>query len=504
MMEPQLRTLGLVRLSKTADPASTSIERQHEIIERKSAELGHSIIGWAEDRATSAFKIPPMERRQLRVWLTDRLDEYDAILFWRWDRVVRRVSDFVALVEWCKAHRKALISATEGIDVTQHAGYLMGIMAAWSAEGSSLDTSARVTGTKDYLRRNGRWPGGQPSYGYRKLKNTDGPGWRLEADPESSVVIRDIVRRVLAGAAVNAIVADLNRRRVPSPRDYLKIRAGGSPEQRHPWIARSVRVILRSPALLGQVIHDGQVVRGDDGMPLTWAEPLIRQGDWYALQARLNAASKTKARTQTLSYVLGVGFCGVCQSPLYKWSKPNSRGVTYSYYKCQRAYNRASQVEPCPAKPIKCERLDDVIDESIIDAYGWIEVGERKLTQSNDRDRKLAEVGAAIAQMTHDRYVRRVTVDDFAAKLARLEAEHERLSGLENEAAQVEWVPSGFTVAEHWQRTETDADRTARRLFLMSHGVKVFAHRDPDDDLLLVTIEDDGLLEMMAGLQELI
>jgi len=508
----ETRALGLVRLSKTADSASTSIQRQHEIIEAKAAELDAAIIGWAEDRATSAFKVPPMQRKQLRVWLNERVSEFDVILYWRQDRIVRRPADFMELIRWCLEHGKKLVSATEALgDVTEHANVLAGFLTAWQSEGESLNASERVKNTKDHLRRNGRWPGGKPSYGYIAIRG-DAGGWRLaidDAESDSSAnVLRDIVRRVLAGETVNAIVGDLNRRRIPSPRDYMRILKGSPPETLTPWIARSVREILRSPAILGQVMHNGIVMR-KDGRPLTWAEPLITHGDWQALQVALDAAARTKRRTQTASFALGVAFCGLCApvpvgpfssdttnlTPLYRWSKPGPTGIMYSYYKCAKTYNRASKYATCQAKPIKCETLDAEINRIVLDRYGPIEITEKKMSGNGEREREIAEVGSAIADLTRDYYVDHIAVDNFNAQIEALQARHAELTATPPTPVTVEERGTGVYVWERWVRM----DATERRLFLIKHGVVVLAHRG-DDGELVTTSHGGEFYEMRNAL----
>jgi site-specific DNA recombinase len=482
--------------------------RQHEIIEAKARELGAEIAGWAEDKATSAFKIPPMQRKQLRVWLDERASEFDIILYWRQDRLARKMMDFFAVVRWCLEHGKKMFSATENLgDVTDHADMLIGMLTAWKDEGSSRDTSERVTQTKDYLRRNLRWPGGKPSYGYKAVEVN--PGWRLVVDDggdnSSAVVLRSIVRRVLEGEAVNAITADLNSRRVPSPRDYLRTLKGQTIEKPSPWIARSLRVILRSRAILGEVIHDGQVQRGTDGKPLTWAEPLISHEEWDRLQSALDNAAKTKSRTATPSFALGVAFCEKCNSPLYKWSKPNSKGIVYSYYKCARSYNKASAVDPCDSKPIKCETLDETINEIVISEYGSTEIPSPKSARpASEHERQVKELGRAIAELTQDRYVRGIEVDDFDAKIAALQDEYRKLSDGDEDTSEPQQnvrPPTcatcrraltdqckaaghvALTVAQTW----AERDETGRRLLLVRYGFKVFAARDADGFLTVVS-----------------
>src|SRR6516164_8485498 len=222
MNMPKTRALGIIRLSKTADPASTSIDRQREIIEHYAEQQSMELVGFAEDKATSAFSIPPERRKQIKEWL-DRPDEYDCLVYWRQDRLVRRARDFMGIVFWCQQHDKKLYSATEGLgDVTQHAGLLIGFITAWQAEGESLNTSARVRSSQERLAREGRWPGGRLPYGFRAIcvchelarcpnGKDDADGLKLIPDEKgTAITVREAARRVIAGESVNAVTVDFN------------------------------------------------------------------------------------------------------------------------------------------------------------------------------------------------------------------------------------------------------------------------------------------------------
>jgi len=261
------RALGVVRLSefdKRVEEQTTSPQRQREAIEAKARQRGSEIVGWAEDLDVSASKVHPMKRPALRTWF-DRSDEYDEVIFWRLDRFVRRTfPDRADMVSWSAAHDISLVSATEDLDLSGPLPRLMATMFATVAEMESLNTSQRVSQTHEYLRRNRRWGGGRPPYGYRVVGNPDGSGKVLAVDDDTAGVVREAVCRVIAGESVGSVVADFNRRGIASPHGKKRWDNG-----------TSLRRILRDRALLGQVVHNGHPVLGDDGMPVIRAEPLI-------------------------------------------------------------------------------------------------------------------------------------------------------------------------------------------------------------------------------------
>jgi site-specific DNA recombinase len=74
-----------------------------------------TVVGVFEDLDMSAIKLSPWERPDLREWLTDRSDEWNALIFAKTDRVFRPANDCVKLAEWCKENRKILVLVDDGI-----------------------------------------------------------------------------------------------------------------------------------------------------------------------------------------------------------------------------------------------------------------------------------------------------------------------------------------------------------------------------------------------------
>ncbi|WP_234801081.1 recombinase family protein [Mycobacteroides abscessus] len=68
----------------------------------------------------SAGKTTPFDRPQLGDWLTNRHHEFDVLVVFRMDRIVRRLLDLADLIRWCQTHSVALVSATEGIPGSHH------------------------------------------------------------------------------------------------------------------------------------------------------------------------------------------------------------------------------------------------------------------------------------------------------------------------------------------------------------------------------------------------
>lgn len=123
----------------------------------------------AVDLDVSASKISPFDRPALGSWLA-RPDEFDALVWWRFDRAVRSMSDMHDIAKWAKQHRKMLVFA-EGIGGGQPVfdfrnpmdpmSELMMIMLAFAAQAESQSISDRVTGAMAAMRKMPlRWRGG--------------------------------------------------------------------------------------------------------------------------------------------------------------------------------------------------------------------------------------------------------------------------------------------------------------------------------------------------------
>ena len=429
------RAVGIVRLSKSADPASTSLVRQREIIEHYVESQGMILVDIAEDPATSAFKIPPERRKSIKAWL-DRSDEYDCLVYWRQDRLVRRARDFMGIVFWCQQHDKKLYSATEGLgDVTQHAGLLIGFITAWQAEGESLNTSARVRSSQERLAREGRWPGGRLPYGFRAIcvchelarcpnGKDDADGWKLIPDEKgAAITVREAARRVIAGESVNAVTVDFNRRRVLSQDGKL-------------WQPMTLRRILHKPVLM----------RG-----------ILSANEWSQLQTALNERRRNKY-VKTLgrdAITLDLMFCGRCGAKIYR-----THEGPRTYGRCRNELARAAAPVVCRLPHVPYEMLKEAVIRDIREHKD--DLIETRFTDATRRLR-IEAIETELIELATELAARRIDRDELTARQVKLLDERDTL---ENAGYFDEWQKTGETVGDRWDRL-SDAER---RLWLLRIG----------------------------------
>jgi site-specific DNA recombinase len=465
-----MRVLGVVRLSRETDE-STSPERQREAVSKWADLHGHTVIGWATDLDVSG-DLDPWKRPKLGPWLTDRADEFDVIAAWKVDRISRRLLHFVSLVEWANGRGKAVASATEPINTSDRFGRMIAQILAMFAEFERDAIRERIIGGRESLREEGRWGGGHPPYGYRPVK-VDG-GWKLEPDPETVPVVREMVSRVIGGASVLSVCRSLNDRAV-----YTR--------QGAEWSAHSAFRVLRSPAMLGHAVHRREVVRDSDGLPLVVAEPIVSYEDWRQLQKVMDDRARgEKVRTHGAALLLGVGFCE-CGRRLYRQSGV-TKGKVYAYYACS-SRSRGKRTEDaatpedkgkCKNKLIRAGHVDEVAEDAFLAIAGPVEFMEKRFVPGENHSAEVAQIEQALADLEEQMVSGVFTGDrgkaDFARMYSRLNQKREALEAAPNVPDRWDDVPTGQTYRDVWQSLETVE---ARRAFLLASGFRVTVHAEP-------------------------
>jgi site-specific DNA recombinase len=495
------RALGVVRLSEVTD-ATTSPERQREVIEAFAKVRGSEIIGWADDQDVSASKVHPFKRPELSSWL-NRKGEFDELLFWRLDRLVRGSFDWADMVRWADANGKILASATEPLDLGNKFGRMVANMIVGIAEMESDNTKERVLGAHAYLRQAGRFAGGKPPYGSKTVPALGGKGFTLIEDPETLPVLREAIDRVLAGEAVNAIIADFNRRGIASPQDSQRDKSAGQP-----WRAESLRRVLRNPAMLGHAVHKGKSVTGDDGMPVLRGLPLVTQSEYdriqHALEKLARPGTGPYTRSQTPSLLLSVAYCLSCigadgDAPLHRGTRGTwNRGPRIPHYICARANRPAQYGDRCKARSILTEMLEPIASEAFLQLCGEAEQMDRIWDAGEDHSEELATVRAALANVRdeYDRggYAYQGGQADYDTRTGRLSARLAALSDLPSRAAAYHLRPTGKTMREAWEA----ASLAERRKLMVLAGFRVGAEKLDDGRLHLRLVIDPDLVRRAA------
>ncbi|OBC01720.1 recombinase family protein [Gordonia sp. 852002-50395_SCH5434458] len=488
-----LRALIVIRLSRVTD-ATTSPERQLEACRELCEQRGYDVVGIAEDLDVSAGATTPFTRPELGPWLRDRHGEFDVLVFYRVDRIARRLFDLSELIQWSQRQDVTLVSATEShFDLSNDFGDIIALLIAKVAEMELAAISSRNASASHHNIRSGKWRGGIAPWGYVPEK-VDGT-WKLVQDPVQVEVIHEVVERVLTGEPLRPIAADLTSRGVLTPKDRMN-EIKGREVKKFAWASGRMRESLLSRTLLGQIVTrdpvldaKGQpqrdskghrilgpefVVLGDDGTPVVRAEPILTREIFNQVGAALAARSVERTATTQSGLLLRVLFCGECGRPAYRLKGGPGRKPRYRCAYAQDKKGAAGIQGPCDNRSVPLEWADAEVEASILDRLGAMERMTRVWFSGNDSRGELAEVDELLADLVDQLGTgafKRGTPqrERLDARIAALTARQEALRAKPIEAPEWRYEGTGETVRAWWERSDL-ATRTA---WLRETGVRV-------------------------------
>ncbi|MFJ9583235.1 recombinase family protein [Streptomyces acidicola] len=495
-----LRGVRCVRLSVLTDE-TTSPERQREADDIAAAALGIDFgegdqLREAVDLDVSASAFGPFDRPQLGGWLA-RPDDFDALVWWRFDRAIRSMAHMHELAKWAKQHRKMLVFA-EGIgggrlvfdfrNPMDPMSELMMLMLAFAAQVESQSIKDRVTGAMAAIRKMPlRWRGSRPPYGYIPAPMPEehgGVGWTLVPDPDAVKVIERIVRELLEGRTVSAIAVGLNLDSIPSPRDHWAEKKGrktggrtggvkGNTKDAFLWNPAVITRMLRNPSLIGWKMHNGKPVRDAQGNPVMQTEqPIMTREEFDRIGAVLDARSiDNKERSDTDALLLRVIHCDSCGGRMYL-NKQDNRKNQAPTYKC----NSHARGDKCDAPAnIRGDWTDDYVEAEFLRLVGSVQTTHVVEIPGYDPE---PELRATLAEFNEHQEQKGRQKSRHAAA-----AWQERADALDNRIAELETrekrepqrvvTNTGRTFADEWAA----ADTASRRAMLVEAGVRLDVRR---------------------------
>jgi site-specific DNA recombinase len=444
-----MRLLGSVRLSDLTDE-TTSPERQLSKIETYAKLYDHELVAVAQDLDVSGA-VPPGKRPKLGPWLK-RLDEWDAIVVARFDRLSRSVRDFADFCVWLEENGKVLVCLDPSIDMSTASGRAFAGMLAVFAQFERETIAQRVKDAYDSARVNGRYAGGQQAFGYRPVKLAK--GWGFEPDPEYAPIVDEMADRLLAHQSLNVIARWLNDSGVPTSRNLVRIR-GGKPVRPSRWQATTITKILASPAVLGATVNQyGEPLRDDSGAVVYRSDPLISREKYDKVRAILSAR-KGGPRVNS-SPLLQIVFCGDCAAggqpnPLYV-TRTRTGDKEYVYYHCRLAHRDSTA---CPAKRIKADELEMMLEMALLAQCGDTELTEIREIPGQDHSEEMSRAAETIGHLSTLIALGAAKGQDVTADEARLEEAKRQLgqiASLPVIPARTEAVPSGELFRQRWAR----------------------------------------------------
>lgn len=471
------RALVVVRLSRVTEE-STSPLRQREACLELCGQRGYEVVGTAEDLDISAGKTSPFDRPQLGDWLANRRGEFDVLVTFRMDRIVRRLLDLADLIRWCQGNSVSLVSATETfLDLDSAFGDIIALLVAKTAEMELASISERNKSAAQHNMRQGKYRGGPPPWGYTTEK-IDGE-WRFIQDDEQVTVINEVVRHVLDGKPLRQVAADLTDRAVLTPRDRVN-QLKGRPIQGYQWHSAKLREMLASKSLLGHVVTSNGSIRNDDGSPVIRAVPILERDVFERVQVELAGRENRKEPTKrSTSLLLRVIFCGVCSKPAYKLKGGKGR---QDRYRCASAQYKTT----CGNRTVTIDDAEEILTDAVLSVLGGKYRRDKVWDAGSDHAAELAELEDTLGDLTDQLGVgsfrrgtrQRERLDARIAELARRQAE---LTAQASKPAGWTWVPTDELFGDWWE------SQTVEQLNLWLRGMDIrmsWNHQGIRTDLL--------------------
>lgn len=322
-----------VRISRDKIGAGLGVDRQRAECEQLAERLGWTVVQVYSDNDLSAYsgKPRPGYRAMLAAIQAGRVD---AVLAWHTDRLHRSPVELEEYISVCEPRSVPTHCVKAGIlDLTTASGRMTARITGAVARGESEHMSERILAQKARAAAAGQWTGGGRPFGYSRNG--------MELVPAEADVVRDGVRRILAGESVYSITKQW-RAEVPTAK-------GGE------WRGANVTRMLTRPRNAGLAVHQGKVI-GKGAWP-----PIITEDEYQAVCAILNDPKRTTySGVRSLKW-LGSGLyrCGRCGGDM-RPGTAISRGVSRHIYRCRLAAHMKINAKPIDDLVLKvtCSLLD--------------------------------------------------------------------------------------------------------------------------------------------------
>ncbi|QYJ04239.1 recombinase family protein [Nocardioides panacisoli] len=451
-----------VRISSDTDGTGLGVARQRTDCEALAARLGWHVQHVYEDNdvsATSGRERPAYARMVRDI----ERGQIEAVIVWDVDRLTRTPRELEDVIDWAERQGLRLASVGGDIDLATEQGRMLARMKGTVARYEVEQSSRRLRAKHAELASAGRHVGPRP-FGW-DFVDTDGQK-NLRVNQAEAAVIRECVRRLLAGEGLWKIRNDLNDRGITTA-------TGG------PWQTQTLRRMLLRWRNCGVRSHRGREVG-----PGQWAQIIDRETHERVIATLTDPARRANNRGTAIRYLLtGIALCGECDRPVvgtneftYKVKGYKRKNATEAPTKL-RVYPHSYK---CPhAGCMKVQRrmsdVDEVVESVVIDLLernGVKMLGGDPAAAEEARTRikeLRAKLDLAADQFSNDLIDGEQLTRITARVRPELEAERARLHRSEPDDDLSEFT--GDTARQAWKRA--DVERKRRVLRALSDRLKM-------------------------------
>lgn len=291
-----MRVATYCRISDDRQGQALGVQRQREDCDTLVKTRGWQLAGRYVDNDISAYS------GKMRPGYSQLLDAVrgglvDGIVAWHPDRLhrsPRELEDFLSIVE---RHGVNVETVRAGKwDLSTPSGRMTARILGSVARGESEHKSDRVRRALEQKAEMGS-AHGRIAYGWTRSVLPDGRKVETVNEPQAALV-RELAERIVRGDSMRSLVADLNRRGVPSPTGKV-------------WGKTMLRHLVTREKNVGLRVHRGEVV-GVGAWPAILDRTL-----WEQVRAVLTDPSRrTSTSTAAVHLLSGLARCGNCRGPM--------------------------------------------------------------------------------------------------------------------------------------------------------------------------------------------
>jgi len=410
---------GYARLSIAKD-TSASIESQTAMLQRYAEAHGEELTLYIDDGFSGSKDIerPAYERMLAAI----RSGLHDTVVVKSVDRLSRRLRGFLELADEAR-----VITIEGGLDTGTPTGRMMLSLLSTFAQFEADAMSQRQLVSQKFRREQGRAMGLAP-YGYRHEEREDGT-WRVIDDHEAHV-IRDLADALLSGASFRSLADQLNEQGERTRRGNL-------------WSAATVGKVMSNPQIAGMRVHDNDVLRGDNGLPIIDDHlAIVSMTEWSRMEEARAKRRVVQTRTTDPLLLQGIAVCASCGRYMTRQTH-TLKGHEYRNYACT-----ADTRTRCPSRPhISQRKLDNYIKELLaplmsMPIYETIRVEDPiALDQRALIQREIDALAASISTANSS------DIADISERITSLRRQHDEIVVETIE----EQIDTGKTGAELWE-----------------------------------------------------
>lgn len=339
-----------------------SIDAQLKILRNICDEKGFELVEEFVDRGISGKDI--VNRPGLQAML-QAVEErrLDIVLVWKMNRLSRKITDMLNIVDSLKLYNVEFYSHTDNIDTnTPQGSFQFHIMAAVS-EFERKNIAENVKMGMIERAQSGRWNGGVV-YGYDIIKVRDTMRKRgdtlLEINPAEAEVVRKIFNLYNQGDGYKTIANRLNHE-------------GHKTKHKREHSINGVKTILMNPLYAGYIRYNVRQewstkrrknINPDPVLVKGIHDPIVDEQTWKRTQELLKGRSRTPNRVHSGSYLLtGIMKCPKCGAGMVLSRTTNKRTNgekrVLEYYACGQWKNKGSSV--CSSNGVRVDKANPYV-----------------------------------------------------------------------------------------------------------------------------------------------